>query len=212
MVMITPTKPDAKPAAPSPGLDGRARILEAAAELFRTRGYAETSIRTIADAVDMRAASIYHHFESKDALLTEILAIGMQAVTRAFDTAEAATEPSDGGAARLQRHVAAHLDALFAHAAFTPAHVTVFPFVPAAVRTASVADRDRYEARWTTLLASLAPELEPSQVRLVRLSLFGVMNSTLDWFDPLAEGSLDELSAAFVATLWDGLGTVGGGH
>lgn len=192
--------------------DGRRRILEAAAELFRTRGYAETSIRTIADAVDMRAASIYHHFESKDALLTEILAIGMQAVTTAFDDARAAAVADESGARRLQRHVAAHLDALFGHKAFTAAHVTVFPFVPADVRVASVADRDRYEALWTALLHELAPALDPSQVRLVRLSLFGVMNSTLDWFDPRAEGSLDELAAAFVATLWDGLGAVGGGN
>ena len=44
------------------------------------------------------------------------------------------------------------------------------------------------------------------------LSLFGVMNSTLDWFDPAAEGSLDELANAFVSTLWSGLGTVGGGN
>ena len=52
---------------------GRDRILREAAELFLTRGYAETSLRTIADAVDMRPASIYHHFDSKDALLTDCL-------------------------------------------------------------------------------------------------------------------------------------------
>jgi AcrR family transcriptional regulator len=195
-----------------PGLlDGRARILEAAAELFRTRGYAETSIRTIADAVDMRAASIYHHFESKDALLTEILSIGMGAVTAAFDDAEAAGVPGEPGARRLHRHVVAHLDALFGHKAFTAAHVTVFPFVPPDVRRASVADRDQYEARWTALLSDLAPKLDESQIRLVRLSLFGVMNSTLEWFDHGAEGSLEELARSFVSTLWDGLGAVGGG-
>lgn len=207
-LMTTSTAP---PSSPAEVGDGRRRILEAAAELFQVRGYAETSIRTIADAVDMRAASIYHHFDSKDALLTEILAIGMEAVTDAFDAAEQATEPNETGAQRLQRHVTAHLDALFGHKAFTAAHVTVFPFVPAPVRVASVEDRDRYEARWTELLGAIAPELDASQVRVVRLSLFGVMNSTLDWFDPAAEGSLDELAHAFVSTLWTGLGTVGGG-
>jgi AcrR family transcriptional regulator len=209
MDVMTPAAAPVRPPATAP-TDGRRRILESAAELFRTRGYAETSIRTIAESVDMRAASIYHHFESKDALLTEILAIGMEAVTAAFDDAETAAGPADTGAQRLQRHVAAHLDALWGHKAFTAAHVTVFPFVPTEVRTQSVADRDRYEARWTTLLTDIAPSLDPSQVRLVRLSLFGVMNSTLDWFDPAAEGSLDQLAGAFVTTLWDGLGTIGG--
>ncbi|MFT4125422.1 MAG: TetR/AcrR family transcriptional regulator [Gordonia sp. (in: high G+C Gram-positive bacteria)] len=51
----------------------REEILDAAAELFTTRGYAGTSTRRIADAVGIRQASLYHHFATKDDILTALL-------------------------------------------------------------------------------------------------------------------------------------------
>jgi len=188
--------------------DGRSRILHRAAELFLTKGYAETSLRTIADEVGIRPASIYHHFESKDALLTEILDIGMDAVFDAFDAAGATASDSDPRA-RLLAHVNGHLQALFAHHAFTAAHVTVFPFVPDEVRKNAVGRRDEYEARWTALLESVAPSLDASRLRVARLALFGAMNSTVQWFDP-KEGSLDELASTIVDALWFGLDSIAG--
>jgi len=195
---------DHTPSTDAADLTGRDRILLRAAELFLEHGYAETSLRTIADAVEMRPASIYHHFDSKDSLLAEILDIGMDAVTTSFDSAAAEVSPGADGKARLAAHVTGHLEALFAHHAFTAAHVTVFPFVPTEVRAAAVDRRDAYEAQWTALLADIAPGLDANGARLARLALFGAMNSTVQWFDPKA-GSLEELANALVSTLWHGL-------
>jgi len=57
-----------------PGGTPREEILDAAAELFTSRGYAATSTRMIADAVGVRQASLYYHFSSKEELLEELLA------------------------------------------------------------------------------------------------------------------------------------------
>jgi AcrR family transcriptional regulator len=57
-----------------PGNTAREEILDAAAELFTTVGYAATSTRRIADAVGMRQASLYHHFPTKDDILDALLA------------------------------------------------------------------------------------------------------------------------------------------
>ena len=57
-----------------PGKTARDEILDAAAELFTTIGYAGTSTRRIADAVGMRQASLYHHFATKDDILAALLA------------------------------------------------------------------------------------------------------------------------------------------
>ncbi len=51
----------------------RAEILDAAAELFTTKGYASTSTRAIADAVGIRQASLYHYFAAKDDILDVLL-------------------------------------------------------------------------------------------------------------------------------------------
>jgi len=57
-----------------PGKTAREEILDAAAELFTTHGYASTSTRRIADAVGVRQASLYHHFATKDDILEALLA------------------------------------------------------------------------------------------------------------------------------------------
>ncbi|QBJ98327.1 TetR/AcrR family transcriptional regulator [Rhodococcus sp. ABRD24] len=56
-----------------PGATARDEILDAAAELFTTRGFTGTSTRTIADAVGIRQASMYHHFATKDDILAALL-------------------------------------------------------------------------------------------------------------------------------------------
>ncbi|WP_135455870.1 TetR/AcrR family transcriptional regulator [Mycobacterium sp. DL99] len=57
-----------------PGTTAREQILDAAAELFTTHGYASTSTRRIADEVGVRQASLYHHFATKDDILDALLA------------------------------------------------------------------------------------------------------------------------------------------
>src|SRR3954471_11486921 len=52
-----------------PGSTARDEILDAAGELFTTTGYTGTSTRTIAEAVGIRQASLYHYFKTKDDIL-----------------------------------------------------------------------------------------------------------------------------------------------
>ena len=48
------------------------RILAEASRLFHQKGYAATSMREIAQAVGMEAASLYNHIKGKEGLLAEI--------------------------------------------------------------------------------------------------------------------------------------------
>lgn len=56
-----------------PGVTARDEILDAAGELFTTLGYTRTSTRTIAEAVGIRQASLYHYFDTKDDILCALL-------------------------------------------------------------------------------------------------------------------------------------------
>lgn len=66
-----------------PGATAIDEILDAAAELFTTQGFANTSTRAIADAVGVRQSSLYHHFKTKDDIL-EVLLSGTVAGGLAF--------------------------------------------------------------------------------------------------------------------------------
>ncbi|MEU2771694.1 helix-turn-helix domain-containing protein [Streptomyces sp. NPDC007162] len=58
---------------PDSGLEPRAELLAAAAELFTTRGYAATTTRAVAERAGMRQASMYHYVSGKEELLAELL-------------------------------------------------------------------------------------------------------------------------------------------
>ena len=65
-------------------LDRRALILASAAELFARKGIANTTVREIADAVGVLSGSLYHHFESKDAIVEEILTGFLDAIRDSY--------------------------------------------------------------------------------------------------------------------------------
>lgn len=53
--------------------DSRGQILDAAFDLFSTRGFSETSMRDLAKAVGIKAASLYNHFGGKQELLEALI-------------------------------------------------------------------------------------------------------------------------------------------
>lgn len=71
----------------------RALILEAARELFTREGYAETSMRRLADAIGYTATTIYHHFKDKDALLNELCLNDFRALGEALRHMEQVPDP-----------------------------------------------------------------------------------------------------------------------
>ena len=76
---------------------GRRREIEdVASGLFHERGYAGTSVRDIARALDMQGASLYAHVASKQDVLWAIV----EGVAARFEAAAETVEAADPGAAR----------------------------------------------------------------------------------------------------------------
>ncbi|MDH3500343.1 MAG: TetR/AcrR family transcriptional regulator [Acidimicrobiia bacterium] len=187
--------------------DTRERLLRVGADLFNELGYAETSLRTLADRAGVKAGSIYYHFESKDVLLTEILRIGMERMAAAYDQAMAAARQRPGRE-QIRAAIRAHLNALFTHGPFTTAHVAVFNRAPVDVRAEIVPLRDDYESRWFTLYETLAATGDirsDVDLHLARLTLLGSMNSAIEWFDPDGDESLDALVDEIARLHWGGI-------
>src|SRR5690606_19069878 len=87
----------------------QAEILARAEELFRSAGYAKTSIADIATSLGMSPANVFKHFPSKMALADAISAIHLGQIEQALTVIPAALPPAD----RLRRFgetlLAAHL-------------------------------------------------------------------------------------------------------
>jgi len=165
----------------------RTLILRTAARLFRNNGYAATSLRQIAAQCNMKAGSIYYHFDSKDAIISEVLRIG---VAQVFDEVRRVT--TELGASAEPRElirvgVLAHLKALHEAIDFSSANIRIFGQVPLEIRRLHLPLRRSYEAYWAELLQRCQDAGAFSGQRNLRLAnflLLGVMNSTLEWFQP----------------------------
>ncbi len=62
----------------------RGEILALAAELFAARGFATTTVREIADAAGILSGSLYHHFDSKESMVDELLRGLLDEITAAY--------------------------------------------------------------------------------------------------------------------------------
>lgn len=73
--------------------DVRRRILEAAHDLFEKRGYENVTMRAVADAIEYSPTTIYHHFESKDALVEALCFSDFEKLTAAMNEAPLPAHP-----------------------------------------------------------------------------------------------------------------------
>lgn len=77
----------------------RAEILDTAAAVFASSGYVGTSLKHIADACGIQAGSLYHHFDSKEAIVIELVA-RFQAEMASIGDAALSSLAGDPAAAR----------------------------------------------------------------------------------------------------------------
>jgi AcrR family transcriptional regulator len=64
--------------------EGRERILDEARSRFLAKGYAETSMQEIADAIGLTKPALYYHFKDKQDLLLAVLGREMDEALRIF--------------------------------------------------------------------------------------------------------------------------------
>lgn len=195
-----------------PAVGARRRILDVAAQQFRSRGYAGVSVRGIAAAADLRAASLYYHFPTKDDLVLAVLDTGIETVHRAVEDALAGLSTTAPAATCLRAAMVAHLQSLLAQSDYTSANVRIFGQLPATVRDRHRPVRRRYEELWDRLIAqgravgALRADVDPVLLRNV---LLGTLNAALEWFRP-GRGDVAQLAQAHADLLLAGALTPAG--
>ena len=195
--------PTASAALRAPRADNRLpQVRDAAARLFREKGYAFTSMRDIAAAAGMLAGSLYYHFASKEELLVAVYAEGVRRVT---DAVEASLAQDGDPWERLERVCAAHLTALVADSDYGQVVIRVRPEDVPQIAPQLVALRDGYERVFAKAIAAL-PLPSKSDRRALRLMLLGALNWSQTWYRP-GKDSPQVLARRFVRLLRDPLET-----
>src|SRR5258708_29138018 len=84
-------------------------VLDAAAHVFRRRGFGGATVREVAQAAGMLPGSLHYRYPSKEALLLDLME---RALNRVLALGRSAVEPARDPADRLRLALRAHLDAL----------------------------------------------------------------------------------------------------
>ncbi len=185
----------------------RERILDTSAALFSKQGYNGTALRDIASALDMKAGSLYYHFDSKEQLVLEILKIGLENIINTVITRVNALPEGSSTKEVLLEAAKGHLAALLEKGDYTSTSIRNYGQMPDAVQEEGRVLRDRYENMWRKWLveAQNKGDIKAStDLKIFRLSLLGALNRTLAWYSPGGK-SIDEIAEAQVGFFWDGI-------
>ena len=195
----TTRRPRGRPRKTAEELDDgnrRRKLMDGAAKLFRTQGFAATSTRDIAAAAGMHSGSPFYHFESKSALLCAVMSEGMTMATQsqqqALDALPATATPRE----QLHTLIRHHFEVLLGpRSGFIPVMLYEWRSLTPAQRKGIARIKDSYEATWMPVLEALAQQgalqAEPG---VARLFIFGALNWAVQWFSPKKGKSLDALT------------------
>ena len=172
----------------APRVDNRREaLLDAAAKVFNSHGFASATIRDIATAAGMLPGSVYYHFDSKEELF---IAVHEEGIRRTTDTVLEALRGIQGPWRRLEAAVGAHLRAILDRSDYAAVVIAPTRQIDPDLQARLVALRDSYEAIFRELVEAL-PLVAGTDRKYLRLALMGAINWTQTWFK--REGEAPEI-------------------
>jgi TetR/AcrR family transcriptional regulator, cholesterol catabolism regulator len=171
----------------------RERILDAAAYVLSTKGYAATRLVDIAEHAKLQAPAIYYYFESSEALIEEVMWTGLAHMTAHVMEVLAALPEDADPMARIDAAVEAHLRHELELSDYTTASIRNAAQLPENLRVRHAAEASRYGDIWRGLVRDaddaelLRPDLD---LRVARMMVLGALNWAAEWWNPRG-GSLD---------------------
>ena len=177
----------------------RQAIDQVAGGLFHAQGYAATSVRDIARALDMQGASIYAHVTSKEELLWSIVDRAATAFEAGADAALSETASGDA-VDRLAAFIEAHVEVVTGDPERASVFVTEWRHLSADRRDDIAGRRDAYEGRLRGLIEDgmAVGAFRPTDPVLAAAFLLTALNGIAAWYRPDGRLSADRVADQFV--------------
>ncbi|WP_298925609.1 TetR/AcrR family transcriptional regulator [uncultured Ramlibacter sp.] len=185
----------------------RDEILDVAAQCFADRSYPAASMNDIAAAGGTSKARLYHYYESKEAILFDLLDRYTQRLLAVIGQAEATAQRRNlDERAALHELVRSFLDEYETSATRHVALLHDTKFLGEAQREL-ILDRQRdVVSAFTRFLCRAYPQrLTPTNQTAITMMLFGMINWTFTWLRPGGTMSYPQFAEEVVAMLDKGL-------
>lgn len=191
-----PRKSDSAPRAESEDSKSqrtRTRILDAAAHVLSTKGFAGTRLTDVAEYAELQAPAIYYYFPSREDLIEEVMYAGVsdmrQHLLKTLDDLPDDTSSID----KIMAAVEAHLRHELEISDYTTASIRNSGQIPEHLRARQKKEEAAYGRIWQKLFneaiadGELRDDVDP---RVARMLVMGALNWAAEWWNP-NRGSLD---------------------
>jgi AcrR family transcriptional regulator len=177
----------------------RREIDEVASELFHANGYAATSVRDIAKALDIQGASLYAHVASKEDVLFSIVDRAASAFEGAAASAEADTAAADP-VERLAALVEGHVDVVTSDPERASVFVTEWRHLSADRRAAIAERRDAYEQRFRATIDDgiAVGAFRQTDPAIAATFILTALNGIATWYRPDGRLTADRVADHYV--------------
>jgi len=188
----------------------REEILAIAAELFAAKGFATTTVREIADAAGILSGSLYHHFDSKESIVDEVLSSFLDEILARYrQTVAAGGDPADV----LRALVRSAFGALGSDRAAAAVMLNEYNVLVQFPRFAYLRDgADETERLWVAVLAdgmrsrAFRSDIDP---RMIYRFLRDAIWVSVRWYRPGGKYRPEEIADLYLDVLLDGIAARG---
>ena len=179
-------------------------ILEAAAQVFRQKGFHGASMSNIAEAVNLQKASLYHHVSSKQEILFELLDRALELLLERISPIASLDLPADE---RLRRMIAEYLQILAENTDLASVLLFEHRSLEGRQHARHIPNRDKFEALWRDVLAEGVRTrlFVCDDIPLTARAMLGILNWTITWYRPSGALSIEQIGDHYSKLLLNGL-------
>lgn len=168
-------------------------LINTAAQLFKQKGFASTSMRDLAAEIGMEAASLYHHIKSKDELLEVIC----------FDLADKLTtaiaEVNDiyfNAEDKLRMAIKNHVEILTQNIHFSTVFIQDWRHLTEPKLTEFRALRDAYEQGMRVIVQEGKNEdiFDDVDEKFAALTILSTLNWINEWYNPTGKMNAEQIA------------------
>jgi len=182
----------------------KAQIFNASLELMRRMGYQSTSMRDIASAVKMEAASLYNHISGKEVILSETC---FQMAERLLQGLAEVNDIYFNPVEKLSLAVKNHVKVLTENTNAGWVFVHEWRHLSEENRLRFVALRDEYEKRFTTILKQGVDEgvFQDVNNKFAVLTILASLNWVVEWYKPQGDMTPEQIAEKLTEFILSGL-------
>jgi len=182
----------------------REDILEAAAQVFRQKGFHGASMNDIAEAVNLQKASLYHHVSSKQEILLEILDRALQLLLERVSSITTQNIPADQ---KLRLMIREYMQILAENVDLATVLLFEHRALERRQHARHVPNRDKFEALWRDVLTEGVDKkiFRCDDIALAVRALLGLMNWTITWYREGGDKTIEQIADDYSNLLLNGM-------